>query len=119
MQWLVAPQNYATGCFLGAETHIAHGRDADCCGGLQQAGAPDKLAAGFTSEGPSVQVTLLDVNESAGKTLMEALEKQYGQGRTLFCKADVQSEEQLKGNNLQSCIVDFVLQPDSNVYQDA
>lgn len=50
---------------------------------------------------------------------MEALEKQYGQGRTLFCKADVQSEEQLKGNNLQSCIVDFVLQPDSNVYQDA
>ncbi|XP_030294908.1 15-hydroxyprostaglandin dehydrogenase [NAD(+)] [Sparus aurata] len=42
------------------------------------------------------KVALLDVNESEGKTLMEALEKQYGQGRTLFCKADVQSEEQFK-----------------------
>ena len=44
---------------------------------------------------------------------MEALEKLYGQGRTLFCKTDVQSEEQFKGNNWQGCIVDFVLQPDS------
>ncbi|XP_073336160.1 15-hydroxyprostaglandin dehydrogenase [NAD(+)] [Pagrus major] len=42
------------------------------------------------------KVALLDVNESAGKTVMEALEKQYGREKTLFCKGDVQSEEQLK-----------------------
>lgn len=35
MQRPVAPQNYDTICFLGAETHIVYGRDADCCGELQ------------------------------------------------------------------------------------
>ncbi|XP_054482328.1 15-hydroxyprostaglandin dehydrogenase [NAD(+)]-like [Anoplopoma fimbria] len=36
-----------------------------------------------------MDVALLDVNESAGKSLEEALNKQYGQQRTLFlnCKA--------------------------------
>lgn len=42
------------------------------------------------------KVALLDVNETAGKNLMEALEKQYGQERTLFLICDVESEEQLK-----------------------
>ncbi|XP_061558663.1 15-hydroxyprostaglandin dehydrogenase [NAD(+)] [Phycodurus eques] len=42
------------------------------------------------------KVVLLDVNESAGKSLMEALNKEDGQERTLFLSCDVQSEEQLK-----------------------
>lgn len=44
-----------------------------------------------------VQVTLLDINETAGKTLEEALNKQYGEKRSLFFKCNVQSEEQIKG----------------------
>ncbi|XP_070839375.1 15-hydroxyprostaglandin dehydrogenase [NAD(+)]-like isoform X1 [Chaetodon trifascialis] len=42
------------------------------------------------------KVALLDVNETAGKDFMEALEKQYGQERTLFMICNVESEEQLK-----------------------
>ncbi|XP_041808441.1 15-hydroxyprostaglandin dehydrogenase [NAD(+)]-like [Chelmon rostratus] len=42
------------------------------------------------------KVALLDVNETAAKNLMEALEKQYGQERTLFLKCNVESEEQIK-----------------------
>uniref|UniRef100_A0A3Q0S1J4 15-hydroxyprostaglandin dehydrogenase [NAD(+)] n=1 Tax=Amphilophus citrinellus TaxID=61819 RepID=A0A3Q0S1J4_AMPCI len=41
------------------------------------------------------KVALLDINESAGKTLKEALNKQYGQERTLFFKCNVESEEQI------------------------
>lgn len=46
----------------------------------------------------TVQVALLDVNNTAGKTLKEALDKQYGRERTLFLSCDVESEEQIKGN---------------------
>ncbi|KAE8287634.1 15-hydroxyprostaglandin dehydrogenase [NAD(+)] [Larimichthys crocea] len=42
------------------------------------------------------KVTLIDVNETAGKNLMETLQKEYGQGKTLFMKCDVESEEQIK-----------------------
>ncbi|XP_067348328.1 15-hydroxyprostaglandin dehydrogenase [NAD(+)] [Channa argus] len=41
-------------------------------------------------------VVLLDVNETAAKTLMEDLSKQYGQDRTLFLSCNVESEEQIK-----------------------
>ncbi|XP_077447585.1 15-hydroxyprostaglandin dehydrogenase [NAD(+)]-like [Stigmatopora argus] len=41
-------------------------------------------------------VVLLDVNESAGKSLMDSLNKEAGQGRALFLTCDVKSEEQLK-----------------------
>lgn len=43
------------------------------------------------------QVALLDVNEAAGKSLKECLDKQYGQDRTLFLSCDVESEQQFKG----------------------
>uniref|UniRef100_A0A3Q4GS17 Uncharacterized protein n=1 Tax=Neolamprologus brichardi TaxID=32507 RepID=A0A3Q4GS17_NEOBR len=43
------------------------------------------------------KVTLLDINETAGKTLKEALNKQYGEERSLFFKCNVESEEQIKG----------------------
>lgn len=46
----------------------------------------------------STQVSLLDVNDAAGRTLKEALDKQYGQEKTLFFKCDVESEEQVKGS---------------------
>ncbi|XP_023268858.1 15-hydroxyprostaglandin dehydrogenase [NAD(+)]-like [Seriola lalandi dorsalis] len=42
------------------------------------------------------KVALLDVNETAAESLMEALNKQYGQERTLFLKCNVESEEQIK-----------------------
>ncbi|XP_071316847.1 15-hydroxyprostaglandin dehydrogenase [NAD(+)]-like [Trachinotus anak] len=42
------------------------------------------------------KVALLDVNETAGKSLMEALSKQYGQDRALFLKCDVESDELIK-----------------------
>lgn len=42
------------------------------------------------------KVVLLDVNESAGKSLVEAHNKQYGQERTLFLYCNVESEEQIK-----------------------
>ncbi|CAJ1063663.1 -hydroxyprostaglandin dehydrogenase [Notolabrus celidotus] [Xyrichtys novacula] len=42
------------------------------------------------------KVALLDVNETAGKSLCEALMKQYGQEKTLFLSCDIQSEEQTK-----------------------
>ncbi|XP_018547952.1 15-hydroxyprostaglandin dehydrogenase [NAD(+)] [Lates calcarifer] len=42
------------------------------------------------------KVVLLDVNETAGKSLKEAFDKQYGWERTLFLNCDVESEEQIK-----------------------
>uniref|UniRef100_A0A668UZ65 15-hydroxyprostaglandin dehydrogenase [NAD(+)] n=1 Tax=Oreochromis aureus TaxID=47969 RepID=A0A668UZ65_OREAU len=42
------------------------------------------------------KVTLLDINETAGKTLKEALNKQYGEERSLFFECNVESEEQIK-----------------------
>ncbi|XP_059207044.1 15-hydroxyprostaglandin dehydrogenase [NAD(+)]-like [Centropristis striata] len=42
------------------------------------------------------KVALLDWNETAGKSLKEALDKQYGQENTLFFKCNVESEEQIK-----------------------
>ncbi|KAM9348667.1 15-hydroxyprostaglandin dehydrogenase [NAD(+)]-like [Symphorus nematophorus] len=42
------------------------------------------------------KVALLDVNETAGKNLIETLKKQHGQERTLFLRCDVESEEQIK-----------------------
>lgn len=41
-------------------------------------------------------VVLLDVNDNAGKSLKEFLDKQHGQERTLFLNCDVESDEQLK-----------------------
>ncbi|XP_033995864.1 15-hydroxyprostaglandin dehydrogenase [NAD(+)]-like [Trematomus bernacchii] len=42
------------------------------------------------------KVALLDVNETAGKSLIEVLKKQYGLERTLFLNCNVESEEQIK-----------------------
>ncbi|XP_045895542.1 15-hydroxyprostaglandin dehydrogenase [NAD(+)]-like [Micropterus dolomieu] len=42
------------------------------------------------------KVALLDVNETEGKKLMEALKREYGLERTLFHICDVESEEQIK-----------------------
>ncbi|XP_026227560.1 15-hydroxyprostaglandin dehydrogenase [NAD(+)]-like [Anabas testudineus] len=42
------------------------------------------------------KVVLLDVNETAAKSLLEDLRKQHGQDRTLFLSCNVESEEQIK-----------------------
>ncbi|XP_032389548.1 15-hydroxyprostaglandin dehydrogenase [NAD(+)] [Etheostoma spectabile] len=42
------------------------------------------------------KVAFLDVNETAGKSLKETLDKEYGQERTLFLTCNVESEEQIK-----------------------
>lgn len=42
------------------------------------------------------KVALLDMNEAAGKSFMEDLQKQFGSERTLFLLCDVESEEQFK-----------------------
>ncbi|XP_054481761.1 15-hydroxyprostaglandin dehydrogenase [NAD(+)] [Anoplopoma fimbria] len=42
------------------------------------------------------KVALLDVNETAGKSLIEVLNKEYGPDRTLFLNCNVESEEQIK-----------------------
>ncbi|XP_037605075.1 15-hydroxyprostaglandin dehydrogenase [NAD(+)]-like [Sebastes umbrosus] len=42
------------------------------------------------------KVAFLDMNETAGKSLKEALDKQYGQQRTLFFNCNIASEEQIK-----------------------
>ncbi|XP_071377067.1 15-hydroxyprostaglandin dehydrogenase [NAD(+)]-like [Centroberyx affinis] len=42
------------------------------------------------------KVALLDVNETEGKSLKEAFDKQYGPDKTLFLKCNVESEEQFK-----------------------
>ncbi|XP_053188374.1 15-hydroxyprostaglandin dehydrogenase [NAD(+)]-like [Scomber japonicus] len=42
------------------------------------------------------KVTLLDVNASAGKSLKESLDKQYGREKTLFLSCNVESDEQIK-----------------------
>ncbi|XP_061595144.1 15-hydroxyprostaglandin dehydrogenase [NAD(+)] [Cololabis saira] len=42
------------------------------------------------------KVAILDVNETAGQSLVEALNKQHGSGKTVFLKCDVESEEQIK-----------------------
>ncbi|XP_026228967.1 15-hydroxyprostaglandin dehydrogenase [NAD(+)]-like [Anabas testudineus] len=44
----------------------------------------------------SAKVVLLDVNEPVAKSVMEDLNKQYGQDRTLFLRCDVTSDEQIK-----------------------
>lgn len=49
----------------------------------------------FLSSPP--QVALIDVNEIAGRSLLEILEKQFGSDRVLFLSCDVESEEKLKG----------------------
>lgn len=43
-------------------------------------------------------MVLLDINNTAGQSFKEALDKEYGQENTLFVKCDVESEEQIKGN---------------------
>ncbi|KAK5887804.1 hypothetical protein CesoFtcFv8_016373 [Champsocephalus esox] len=42
------------------------------------------------------KVALLDVNETAGKSLIEVIGKQYGLERSLFLNCNVESEEQIK-----------------------
>lgn len=44
------------------------------------------------------QVVLLDINNTAGESFKEALDKEYGEENTLFIKCDVESEGQIKGN---------------------
>lgn len=44
-----------------------------------------------------MQVALLDINETAGKKLMDALKEQYGEEKILFRKCNVESEEMLRG----------------------
>ncbi|XP_042355491.1 15-hydroxyprostaglandin dehydrogenase [NAD(+)]-like [Plectropomus leopardus] len=51
-------------------------------------------------------VALLDVNETAGKSLKATLDKHYGQHRTLFLYCDVESEEQIK-DSLQKTVETF------------
>ncbi|TNN38194.1 15-hydroxyprostaglandin dehydrogenase [NAD(+)] [Liparis tanakae] len=48
------------------------------------------------------KVALLDVNETAGKSLVEVLDKLYGRERTLFLSCDVESEEQIKAAFLKA-----------------
>lgn len=58
-----------------------------------------------------MQVALLDINETAGKSLTQTLEDQYGQGRALFLNCNVESEEMVKGNPLgaaNSCSKIFI-----------
>ncbi|XP_077963178.1 15-hydroxyprostaglandin dehydrogenase [NAD(+)] isoform X1 [Gasterosteus aculeatus] len=43
------------------------------------------------------KVALLDVNETAGRSLKEVLDREYPPERTLFLSCDVKSEEQIKG----------------------
>uniref|UniRef100_G3N9A5 15-hydroxyprostaglandin dehydrogenase n=1 Tax=Gasterosteus aculeatus aculeatus TaxID=481459 RepID=G3N9A5_GASAC len=53
------------------------------------------------------KVALLDVNEAAGKSLKEVLDKQHGPERTLFLSCDVESEEQIRANQMPpSCSID-------------
>eukprot|EP00066_Takifugu_rubripes_P006341 XP_003971073.2 PREDICTED: 15-hydroxyprostaglandin dehydrogenase [NAD(+)]-like isoform X2 [Takifugu rubripes] len=42
------------------------------------------------------KVALIDVDEIAGRSLLEILEKQFGSDRVLFLSCDVESEEKLK-----------------------
>ncbi|MEQ2300247.1 hypothetical protein AMECASPLE_023347 [Ameca splendens] len=42
------------------------------------------------------KVALWNINEAAGESAAESLKKQYGAGKTLFLKCDVESEEQIK-----------------------
>lgn len=42
------------------------------------------------------KVALLDINKTAGESLSEALNKQYGQERTLFFNCNVESDDQIK-----------------------
>ncbi|XP_077963179.1 15-hydroxyprostaglandin dehydrogenase [NAD(+)] isoform X2 [Gasterosteus aculeatus] len=42
------------------------------------------------------KVALLDVNETAGRSLKEVLDREYPPERTLFLSCDVKSEEQIK-----------------------
>lgn len=50
------------------------------------------------------QVALIDVNESAGRSLVGVLEKEFGPGRVLFLSCDVESEEKLRGLVLPSSL---------------
>lgn len=50
------------------------------------------------------QVALIDVNESAGRSLVGVLEKEFGPDRVLFLSCDVESEEKLKGLILSSSL---------------
>uniref|UniRef100_UPI0037E93146 15-hydroxyprostaglandin dehydrogenase [NAD(+)] n=1 Tax=Semicossyphus pulcher TaxID=241346 RepID=UPI0037E93146 len=42
------------------------------------------------------KVTFLDINETAGRSLLEALAKRYGKEKILFLNCNVESEEQTK-----------------------
>ncbi|XP_068187701.1 15-hydroxyprostaglandin dehydrogenase [NAD(+)]-like [Antennarius striatus] len=52
------------------------------------------------------KVALLDVNETAAKSLMEVLAKQFGPERVLFVRCDVESEEQFR-DSLQKTVDTF------------
>lgn len=43
-------------------------------------------------------MVLLDINNTAGESFKEALDKEFGRENTLFLKCDVESEGQVKGN---------------------
>lgn len=42
-------------------------------------------------------MAILDIDEAAGKSLVESLEKQFGKEKTLFIRCNVQLDEQVKG----------------------
>ncbi|KAK2828063.1 hypothetical protein Q5P01_019097 [Channa striata] len=44
----------------------------------------------------SATVVLLDVNDAAGKAVVEDVTKQYGEDKALFLRCNVESEEQIK-----------------------
>ncbi|XP_020312247.1 15-hydroxyprostaglandin dehydrogenase [NAD(+)] [Oncorhynchus kisutch] len=61
-------------------------------------GAVQGLGKGFSEIllQKGAKVALLDINESGGKDLKAAFDKEYGPDRTLFLTCTVESEEQLK-----------------------
>lgn len=44
----------------------------------------------------AAKVAILDIDEAAGKSLVESLEKQFGKEKTLFIRCNVQLDEQVK-----------------------
>lgn len=49
---------------------------------------------GLTSQG----VTLADVNDTAGKTALEIIEKEFGKDKAIFIKTDVTNYAQFEGD---------------------
>lgn len=65
-------------------------------------------------------MVLLDINNTAGESFKEALDKEYGRENTLFLKCDVESEGQIKGmhaaNHRSAIIKTFITVKESSAY---